>query len=72
MTGIGLVISVPIVTLALARWSTSDVATRGVLMALAAIVAAGAVHKVFHHISGTRWYMLAGLSLGALLLVLGP
>ena len=42
MTGIGLLISVPIVTLALARWSTSDVATRGVLMALAAIVAAAA------------------------------
>ncbi len=69
MTAVGLTIFVPLMQLALARWSTPELFTRGVLMALAGIVAAGATHKVFHAISGTRWYMVAGLAIGAVLLV---
>lgn len=72
MTAIGLTIFLPLAQFALARWSTPELPTRGVLMALAGIVAAGATHKVFHAVSGTRWYMLAGLVIGAgLLVVLG-
>ncbi len=69
MTAVGLSIFVPLTQLALARWSTPDLVTRGILMALAGIVAAGATHKVFHAVSQTRWYMLAGLAIGATLLV---
>lgn len=69
MTAVGLTIFVPLMRLALARWSTPELFTRGVLMSLAGIVAAGATHKVFHAISATRWYMVAGLALGAVLLV---
>ncbi|MEP7380059.1 MAG: PTS sugar transporter subunit IIC [Gemmatimonadota bacterium] len=72
MTALGLLLFVPLVQLALPRWSTPEVPTRGILMALAGIVAAGATHKVFHAISGTRWYMLAGLVIGGTLMgVLG-
>ncbi|MBK6487929.1 MAG: PTS sugar transporter subunit IIC [Gemmatimonadetes bacterium] len=68
MTAIGLTLFVPLVHIASDRWSSPDVVTRGVLMALAGIVAAAATHKLFHAISGTRWYMLAGLAIGAALL----
>lgn len=68
MTALGLTLFVPLVQYAGARWSISDLITRSVLMALAGIVAAAATHKVFHAISGTRWYMLAGLVIGAALL----
>lgn len=69
MTAIGLSIFVPLMQWAMARWSTPELLTRGVLMALAGIVAAGATHKIFHAVAGTRWYMLAGLAIGAALLV---
>lgn len=68
MTALGLTVFVPLVRHADLRWSSPDLATRGVLMAVAGIVAAAATHKLFHAISGTRWYMLAGLAIGAALL----
>lgn len=68
MTLAGLLLFVPAFRWGVAHWSLADIPTRGVLMALAGIVAAAATHKVFHAVAGTRWYMLAGLAIGALLL----
>jgi len=68
MTLLGLLLFVPVFRVGVSRWTLPEVTTRGVLMALAGIVAAGATHKVFHAVSGTRWFMLAGLAIGALLL----
>ncbi|HNV74249.1 MAG TPA: PTS sugar transporter subunit IIC [Gemmatimonadaceae bacterium] len=68
MTAIGISLGVPLLQFAVARWQTPETLTRGVLMALAGVVAAAATHKVFHVVPGARWYMLGGLALGLLLL----
>jgi len=70
MTAVGLVLFVPLMDLALPRWSSPDVLTRAVLVTLAGVAAAGAVHKVFHVVPGARWYMLGGLALGGAWLAL--
>ncbi len=68
MTAAGIVLFVPLTTRLLPRWSTSASVTNALLMALAGIVAAGAVHKVFHSVSNTRFWLAAGVALGVLLL----
>ena len=54
----------PVVGLADRRWSLDPVLTRAVLVALGGVMAAGAVHKVFHGVSHTRWYFLVGALVG--------
>lgn len=69
MTASGVAIGAPLLQFAIPRWHLPETLTRGVLMVLAGIVAAGATHKVFHIVPGARWYMLGGLALGLTLLV---
>lgn len=64
LTVVGIMIVAPIYAWALPRWSIPLPITRGLLIATAGIVAAGAVHKVFHSVSGTRLWFLAGLLVG--------
>ncbi len=68
MTAAGITLGVPLLRFALPRWSVPEPVTLGVLMVLAGVVATSATHKVFHVVPGARWYMMAGLALGALLL----
>jgi PTS system mannose-specific IIC component len=46
------------------RWHLDPLLTRAVLVSMAGIMAAGAVHKVFHGVTHTRWYFLVGAMLG--------
>ncbi|MBL0171492.1 MAG: PTS sugar transporter subunit IIC [Gemmatimonadaceae bacterium] len=54
-----------------ARWSTREDVTRAYVVVAVAAVAAAAVWKDFHAISGTRRLFLASLAVGTLLVVLG-
>ncbi len=68
MTAVGIVVFAPLMARALPRWSSGATITGAILMASAAIVAAGAGHKVFHAVSNTRYWFAAGIALGVLLL----
>jgi len=54
---------------AMSRWSVRDDITRAVVVTMVAAVAAAAVWKDFHAISGTRRLFLASLALGTALVV---
>lgn len=71
---LGVVIFVPAALLAshtIGRWSLTDEVTRAFVVAAVAAVAAAAVWKDFHAISGTRRLFLASLAVGTILVVLG-
>ena len=68
MTAIGCALFIPLSRFVLQRWSFSDTASIAFVVALAGIVAAGAVHKAFHATPGARWLLAAGLAIGAALL----
>jgi hypothetical protein len=70
MTAIGCALAIPLATYALARWSVDNLLSLSLLVALAGIVSAGAVHKVFHAFPGARWLLLAGLVIGGAAVVL--
>jgi PTS system mannose-specific IIC component len=53
------------------RWSVRDDITRAVVVTVVAAVAAAAVWKDFHAISGTRRLFLASLAIGTALVVIG-
>jgi len=70
---IGLLAYLPAVLLATwihAQWSVSEPVTRAYVVSSVAAVAAAAVWKDFHAISGTRRLFLASLAVGTLLVVL--
>ncbi len=68
MTALGCAIFQPLSHVILSSWKLADVITVSFLVALAGIVAAGAVHKVFHAVPGARWLLLVGIALGGVLL----
>lgn len=71
---LGVVAYVPasiIAAVADARWNVRDDVTRAYVVTSVAAVAAVAVWKDFHAISGTRRLFLASLAVGTLLVVLG-
>lgn len=61
----------PLAQLVNARWTLSEDLSRAVIIACVAAVAASAVWKDFHAISGTRRLFIASLALGTLLVVAG-
>lgn len=70
---LGVVAYIPALVMAewvTARWTVSDELTRAYVVAAVAAVAAAAVWKDFHAISGTRRLFLASLAVGTLLVVL--
>jgi PTS system mannose-specific IIC component len=69
MTMIGIALFSPLYQRALREWGLSALTTRTALVVLAGVTVAGAVHKVFHGTTHTRWYFLIGLTLGVLVLV---
>jgi mannose/fructose/N-acetylgalactosamine-specific phosphotransferase system component IIC len=68
MTAIGCMLFQPLSRVVLQRWSLPDGVTVSFLVALAGIVAAGAVHKVFHAVPGARWLLVAGVAVGGVIL----
>ena len=69
LTAVGVTAFAPLYRRALTHWALDPTLTRAVLVAVAGTVAAGAVYKVFHTTSHTRWYFLVGLAAGLALLV---
>ena len=53
------------------RWSVDAALTRAIVVTAVAAVAATAVWKDFHAISGTRRLFLLSLSVGTILVVIG-
>lgn len=50
--------------LTLGAWSTDARISRAVVVTVAASVAASAAWKIFHSVSGARWFFLGGLVVG--------
>jgi mannose/fructose/N-acetylgalactosamine-specific phosphotransferase system component IIC len=58
----------PLTSATLSQWSTDARISRAVLVTLAASVAASAAWKIFHSVSGARWFFLGGLLIGLALM----
>jgi PTS system mannose-specific IIC component len=54
----------PLTTAMLRVWSTDARLSRAVVVTVAASVAAGAAWKIFHSVTGARWFFLGGLGVG--------
>jgi mannose/fructose/N-acetylgalactosamine-specific phosphotransferase system component IIC len=59
----------PLIRAIVGAWRTSALYSRGVVVAIVAAVSAGAIWKLFHSIAGARILFLAGLGIGAMLVV---
>jgi hypothetical protein len=70
LTCIGLLVFAPVAELARARWVPIGIPPRVVAVIIAGTVAAGAVWKIFHSTTQTRWFFVAGLAAGIAVLVL--
>jgi PTS system mannose-specific IIC component len=58
----------PLTTLIITTWGTDARLSRAVLVTIAASVAAGAAWKIFHGVSGARWFFLGGLAVGLVIM----
>jgi PTS system mannose-specific IIC component len=54
----------PLTSLVLQAWSTDARISRAVVVTVAASVAASAAWKIFHGVTGARWFFLGGLAVG--------
>ena len=63
VTTIAMLIFSPLVAAMVAVWGTESAYSHAVVVVLAAIVAGGALWKVFHSVSHILWFFLAGLVL---------
>jgi len=54
----------PLTSLTLGVWGTDARLSRAVVVTVASSVAAGAAWKIFHGVSGARWFFLGGLAVG--------
>jgi len=69
LTLIALLVWSPVSEFVLGRWTVGRAASHSVLAAVAAGVAGGAIWRQSHGAAGSKWYLLAGLALGIILLV---
>jgi len=60
----------PLTTAAIGTWGTDARISRAVVVTVAASVAASAAWKIFHGVTGARWYFMGGLVLGLGMLAL--
>jgi len=58
----------PLTSLILGAWSSDARISRAVLVTVAASVPASPAWKVFHGVSGARWFFLGGLAIGLALM----
>jgi PTS system mannose-specific IIC component len=68
LTALALLIALPAQDAALRLWTTHTALSRGVVVSVAAMVAASAVWKVFHATPGARWLFAGGIAVGLALL----
>ncbi|MFL5525163.1 MAG: PTS sugar transporter subunit IIC [Gemmatimonadaceae bacterium] len=61
VTTVGMLIFSPLVRAIVNIWGTESAASRAVVVVIAAIVAGGALWKVFHSVRDVLWFFLAGL-----------
>jgi mannose/fructose/N-acetylgalactosamine-specific phosphotransferase system component IIC len=69
VTYIALLIFVPLSYTIAPLWKTNAVYSRAIVIAVAAMVAAGAVWKLFHTTKHAAWFFLTGLAIGGAALV---
>lgn len=69
VTLIAMLIFAPLVGAIVAIWGTDSAPSSAVVVVTAAIVAGGALWKVFHSVRHVLWFFLAGLLVGTALLV---
>jgi PTS system mannose-specific IIC component len=70
VTMVAMLIFAPLVRAIVAVWGSESEASRAVVVVIAAIVAGGALWKVFHSVQRVLWFFLAGLVVSTALLVL--
>ena len=64
LAAISYAVFAPLTTHAITTWATDARVSRAVVVTLAASVAGGAAWKIFHGVSGARWFFLGGLAVG--------
>lgn len=70
VTTLAMMIFSPLVRAIVAIWGSESAYSRAVVVVIAAIVAGGALWKVFHSVRHVLWFFLAGLVVSAALLVM--
>ena len=69
VTTVGMLVFSPLVRAIVAIWGSDSAPSRAVVVVIAAIVAGGALWKVFHSIRHILWFFLGGLLVSTVLLV---
>lgn len=70
VTTLGMIIFSPLVQAIVVIWGSESARSRAVVVVIAAIVAGGALWKVFHSVRHVLWFFLGGLLVSRALLVL--
>lgn len=70
VTTLGMIVFSPLVGAIVAIWGSDSAPSRAVVVVIAAIVAGGALWKVFHSVRHVPWFFLGGLAAGAALLAI--
>ena len=69
VTTLGMIVFSPLVAAIVAIWGSESGPSRAVVVVIAAIVAGGALWKVFHSVRHVLWFFLGGLLVSTALLV---
>lgn len=69
VTLVAMVIFSPIMSATVSSWDTNATFSRAFVIAIVAAVSAGAIWKIFHSVARARLLFLAGLAVGAVILV---
>ena len=69
VTTLGMIVFSPLVAAIVAIWGSESAPSRAVVVVIAAIVAGGALWKVFHSVRHVLWFFLGGLLVSTALLV---
>jgi mannose/fructose/N-acetylgalactosamine-specific phosphotransferase system component IIC len=69
LTAVMYAVLFPVARAATGVWSFGSHSSRGIVLALAAAVAASAAWTIFHSARGARWYFAGGVVVGLLLLL---
>jgi len=71
VTTLGMIVFSPLVRALVAIWGSDSAASRAVVVVIAAIVAGGALWKVFHSVPHVLWFFLGGLLASTAVLATG-
>ena len=72
VTLVAMVAFTPLMKAIVGSWATDATLSRGAVVAIVAAVSAGAIWKIFHGVGRARYLFVAGLAIGAVILVAGP